>query len=1400
MRTNCERQLGLSLYSDGELKADSCSVDSLGLPHRQLRPGLQQMTSAGDDWQEKKNADLLQVFGKEALRGNQTGAPVFDDDGSVVSVKFTESDLASHVPGVAVGQFILEAGFSPTATFMSQFDLDQWMPSLSMDVASVRPDVLEAGDADRFPSVVDHRGNVYIDTNPDLIRLRVIDVKLTSTPGPGNFVELAYYSLVLAAWIEDSNLGSRFAVASQAAVWGGSYTVPHVRSAHEHGVGGRALFEALDADMETVPLDVFIPVIEKLLVETLPHVAAKAAGRKWKTDLGWHVQSACSSCDYLGQSFNNPPLKPGSASAQHENHCVPQAEAGDHLCRLPFVSLGGARSLRGNSIETVTAVSLTPSSAAAFDDHHSLRAGRDIVPRRASTLIGDQRSGLMEGEVATATIPRPADLSLYVTADFDQSSAITLAFGLSGLFAPNRFGPAAEEPVVPLPSKAMYVPERSVDAERQMFAQFLTAIRQAMDNAVGMDPDATVQVYMWDRLTYDHLVRVAGRHLGWLLAEDDLSQLAWLFPPDDQMVTGAHLVRTPPISIVGDAVKSLVLTDEPHACTLLGTAARYHGDKFRSQFVSSPSYWTSQFSDQIPTERAFDLWAGNPSIPHDKLLDNLSWTVKSKLSALNEVTRKIQADIGYGNLLRKPPAIGSLTGPTISTTSSMLGNVAVSYSQMNAATDHVEKAHMRALSVTEREARFGAIVGNRKIVGPERDAAVEALGLNSSDSDYVMYETNVNSSEAKMKPGDFLLAVSPASSVGLLDRSPYNDLKEHGLLNAHWYSHWDRTFADLLGVELVMFDRRRCRMILRLDKTIAVKGLTRAGIIDLDGPVVVDQVAADFTSFRIRQAAAAIGNPAKAAIEHAELAASLGLSAAANPSVRSSPAEDLLWEPTLLQQATVDRDALALREQMRARFRETGDHNLNGPQWDAFHHALTRRLTLIWGPPGTGKTQTLRTILGSFGEDMARRSTGENVLLTGATWSAIDNVAEELCQRSFTIFRPVSTGQPSPDWGTPVDFQDPDDREALHYALRGPTPTLIAATCQQAQKVIQVFNDHEQWRDAPAGAEVFDVVAIDEAGQLDVGLSLLAFAGIKPDSQTIIAGDPLQLAPVHQVEPPDTLRHHVGPVYNYFRDLREVPECTLTVNYRSNKEIVRLARFADYPAEYTAFFPDQRMPSAGNVDNRPLRWPDQLEWNPLFADICDPEAPIVCITHPEGMSGQWNQFEADLTAGIVSVLEHHLGTHADSDSPKWMWEHGIGVVTPHRAQRALISNLLQSSRPADIGTFVDSAVDTVERFQGRERHAIVASFAVGDPDTIAGEADFIQNLNRFNVLATRAKSKLVVIVSEEVIDHISVDLPTIRASRLIKAFASTYCSEADEHLVRHDSGNRKITVRYPPAH
>jgi hypothetical protein len=191
--------------------------------------------------------------------------------------------------------------------------------------------------------------------------------------------------------------------------------------------------------------------------------------------------------------------------------------------------------------------------------------------------------------------------------------------------------------------------------------------------------------------------------------------------------------------------------------------------------------------------------------------------------------------------------------------------------------------------------------------------------------------------------------------------------------------------------------------------------------------------------------------------------------------------------------------------------------------------------------------------------------------------------------------------------------------------------------------------------------------------------------------------------------------------------------------------------------------------------------------------LLDPALPAACFVYTEGRSSQWNRFEADAVAAMIYLLHGRIadrlagerrpctgGLIPDGEaaySPREFWDKAVGVVTPHRAQQGLIVQRLQELfRPSGVEPrLVRGAVYTVERFQGQERDIIIATFALGDPDAIRDEDEFLMSLNRFNVMASRARAKLIVLVTQEVVDHLAGDLDVLRDSRLLKSYVESFC-------------------------
>ena len=89
---------------------------------------------------------------------------------------------------------------------------------------------------------------------------------------------------------------------------------------------------------------------------------------------------------------------------------------------------------------------------------------------------------------------------------------------------------------------------------------------------------------------------------------------------------------------------------------------------------------------------------------------------------------------------------------------------------------------------------------------------------------------------------------------------------------------------------------------------------------------------------------------------------------------------------------------------------------------------------------------------------------------------------------------------------------------------------------------------------------------------------------------------------------------------------------------------------------------------------------------------------------------------------------------------------------------------------------------------------IIASFALGDQDAIQDEDEFLMSLNRFNVMTSRARAKLITLVTQEVVNHLSSELDILRQSRLLKVYVESFCNNSRPMTLGHISVNAALQV------
>lgn len=851
LRTGCPRQLLLYLYNDEER-------DRLLMPPRQTQRGqVGIMGRAGYAYQDRRVGELDRVFGPGRVFAdrtpgrNQPAAIPLDD-----YVDPARPDLAPYT-------FLVEARYEPNTPVFRQavgFDVIRDGNGQELDIGAAIPDIIQSlppraagplpfNDArPEFDCEVLPDGSIIALPEGDTrIRLRAIDVKLASEPGPHYFAEVVYYSMSLAGWLRERGLDDRYAVVAVPAVWPGSHDASHVAEAFEqwhlqgHTPSLEELATALEEDLEIAPVDALAPRVRGLLTQQLPAILATP----WQ-NTPLYVNFLCQGCEFLGYPWRDR----NGELTNDDRQCWPTAEREGHLSRVPGLTRGSSRYLaeRGG-IDSVGLLARTDPEGAAFVGHHGLRARRTVFPSRALSLETNT-TGLIPNSGISALMPNWPALRFYVFVDYDLSTAITLSFGVRAYWRePLPFGtqlrPRVHRWREPAPARRnaprrgdgggpstevrideIYLVDRpDLRRERAEFLRFLRTIRDIMDEVRRQDAAAvrdgrrnrdngaldpgsaasTYQIYLWDEAQLRHLTRLASRHLTSILADPRLRDLVWLFPPPELLARPEQSARRSPITLVAEAAEAAVAAPIPHHYTLLELVATY-----RPLGLNAPSVhplYQDPLSDLIPGERIHQYWSRGAN--WREVQDTIVETARAKIAAVGLVISRIERDIG-----RRLPA-SRLAAPTLNALParpaglSPHGKLWYEFTRLNAALSALEAHQVHAMPPHEREARFKSAILSRRLEGAERVAALGQLGQASSRvlppaGQYLVYELAPDSLDVNVRDGDLGYALSPLDNLSFLDLHPYQLVAG---LNLPFVAQTSVADSGLTGVSIAAIDR-----------------------------------------------------------------------------------------------------------------------------------------------------------------------------------------------------------------------------------------------------------------------------------------------------------------------------------------------------------------------------------------------------------------------------------------------------------------------------------------------------------------------------------------------------------------------------------------------------------------
>lgn len=361
---------------------------------------------------------------------------------------------------------------------------------------------------------------------------------------------------------------------------------------------------------------------------------------------------------------------------------------------------------------------------------------------------------------------------------------------------------------------------------------------------------------------------------------------------------------------------------------------------------------------------------------------------------------------------------------------------------------------------------------------------------------------------------------------------------------------------------------------------------------------------------------------------------------------------------------------------------------LNQSQKEAFSRSIrSKEISLIHGPPGTGKSKTLSEIVRAYAPE-------KTVLLTAHSNQAVDNLImgssqyysadedslhHDALYDEFTISR-VGSGSKN------------DVIKANYSDVNASNADVIAGTMNSIEK----FDPN-----------TFDVAVVDESSQAPIHSSMIPLAKSK---KTIFAGDHKQLPPYSSKENEQkdieiSLFEHF--ILTYGARIKTF----LHTQYRMNEKIAR------FPSE--EFYDGDLRTATNNHD-----W-TVFNLDPIRA------FDVGGVEEETERKSYKNTSEIAVICDKIQALDQ-LGVDLSS----------VGVIAAYNGQvKALKESMSRIDGPTN-----EIKIDTIDSFQGSEKEIIFVSFVRSNED---GDSGFLtypgEGGRRLNVAMTRAKKRLVLV-------------------------------------------------------
>ena len=434
------------------------------------------------------------------------------------------------------------------------------------------------------------------------------------------------------------------------------------------------------------------------------------------------------------------------------------------------------------------------------------------------------------------------------------------------------------------------------------------------------------------------------------------------------------------------------------------------------------------------------------------------------------------------------------------------------------------------------------------------------------------------------------------------------------------------------------------------------------------------------------------------------------------------------------------------------------DGNCFSPsQKDAFKHLMEQRLTVLEGPPASGKTDFIARSLitiASYYKDVKHKNI--KIMITAMSHSAIENV---LLKLDKMLEKNNACGINLYKVASKYKFKFDDEQ-----AFNGKSVSLVAdysIAAKMEQNEIQIigmtsWSAYNAFHHPQKGQmKDFDMIVMDEASQIRAMDAFLNLECSNKETRFLLVGDDKQLPPIiggkYREIPGEKYIH--GSIFKmYITGLGDNHSDVIKLkdNFRMNGILCKYLETL-YGPNYKAFNEKIKKQTI-RLKNKPK--------DDLLASLLDEEYPLIfCVL--SGIAKKQNSAEIELVTKLVhelwdNQLNRESGKLAKEDGNFWrdvtkkdgtFLEGACGIISPHHEH----INRLKTSISSDLSIPRNNVfIGTVDKLQGKERKTVIVSYGVHEIEKIMNESEFVFSLNRFNVSISRGKAKAIIILSDTV--------------------------------------------------